>query len=362
MRRTILTYKYPIQLTQQFRFCGNAFRVDMYRGCDFGCSYCFANNRQGGVAKGFDSAEIDQLEKIFVKAFDKTDIEYRDVIIELVRHRVPMHLGGMSDPFQRREEKEKLTHQLLQLSNKYYYPIIMSTKVAHLSEEYWKILNPEIHAFQISIMGYDNDFMARYEHNTPSAQERINFIKQLRDRGFWVSLRLQPLIDLNQAKKLIISLDESANYITVEHLKIPQDNKAIMNLFEPIDKSIYYRPSSLRNLELLKEIKEKNILELKSLTKIKVGCGDNDLHYLSDSSNCCGIDTIGREFDNWLKYQYTYFVTNRDCNKDELWCPKYSVRSFLNPDTRRKGLNTYKDYTDLYCQKFSAKMNKNNKT
>ena len=31
----------------QFKFCGNPFRIDTYRNCDFGCKYCFANARQG---------------------------------------------------------------------------------------------------------------------------------------------------------------------------------------------------------------------------------------------------------------------------------------------------------------------------
>ncbi len=25
-------YKYPIALTQQFKFCGNPFRIDLYKG------------------------------------------------------------------------------------------------------------------------------------------------------------------------------------------------------------------------------------------------------------------------------------------------------------------------------------------
>ena len=227
----------------------------------------------------------------------------------------------------------------------------MSTKNSFLPEEYFNVLDNNIHAFQISLMGYDKNFISKYESNAPSPQDRIDFMLELKSRGFWVSLRLQPLIDLDQAKKLVIELDNRIDYITIEHLKIPQDNKNIMKVFEPIDKTKYYRPSSLRNLELLKSIKENNINEIKKLTDIKIGCGDNDLHYLSDSNNCCGIDTINKNFDNWLKYNYTYFVTCNQCDKNSLWIPKGNVRSFLNPDTRKIGLSTYKDYTDAYVDK-----------
>lgn len=352
-----MTYTYPIQLTSQFRFCGNAFRIDLYRGCDFGCNYCFANNRGGGIKRGYDSANFEQIEKLFVKAFE-SDREYKDVLVKLLKRRVPLHLGGMSDPFQEREFEQGLSYRLLQLTKKYNYPMIISTKQAMLPEKYWEIMDNKIHAFQISLMGYDDSFLNQYEGNTPSATERIAFMQKLHDNGFWVSLRLQPLIDLEQAKKVVKAAENIVNYITIEHLKIPNDNAAIRNLFAPlIKKEDYYYPSSMRNMELKKEIKEYNFNEIKKITKIKLGAGDNDLHYLSDSRNCCGVDTIGKEFDNWLKYNYTYFVTaKKDEDFDQLWCPKGNVRSFLNPDTRIDGLSTYKEYTDIYTEKFGNKM------
>ena len=49
-------YKYPMALTQQFKHCGNPFRIDTCKGCDFGCKYCFANNRGGGIKKGLASS------------------------------------------------------------------------------------------------------------------------------------------------------------------------------------------------------------------------------------------------------------------------------------------------------------------
>ena len=38
-------------LTNQFKYCPNAFRIDTYEGCSYGCKYCFANNRAGGFSK-----------------------------------------------------------------------------------------------------------------------------------------------------------------------------------------------------------------------------------------------------------------------------------------------------------------------
>lgn len=348
------TYKYPMALTQQFRFCGNPFRLDFYKGCDFGCKYCFANARGGGLCHTLESAKFEIVENYFKKAFD-SDKESKNITIELLRHKVPLHIGGMSDPFQTREWSMHLNYKMIELSNKYNYPLIFSTKTDFLPDEYYAILNPKLHAFQVSIMGYDDDFIKKYETNTSTAKERIAFVQKLRDKGFWCSVRLQPLVDMEQARKLCNAINGVASYVTIEHLKIPTDNKHIRSLFQDeFDKEKYYRPSSLRNYELKREYKEQNIKELMEiLTDTKVGVGDNDCHYLSQSRCCCGVDTIGEEFNNYLKYNQTYFSTSKDIENEvnNIYTPKNSVSSCLNPDTRLKGISDFKTYTDYYCNK-----------
>lgn len=245
----------------------------------------------------------------------------------------------------------KLNYKMIELSNKYNYPLIFSTKTAHLPDEYYEVLNPKLHAFQVSIMGYDDNFIKKYETHTPSATERIDFVKLLRLKGFWVSVRLQPMVDLEQALKVCKAVDGYANYITIEHLKIPTDNKTVRSLFEPIDKEKYYRPSSLRNYELQKNIKIENIEIIKNTVKKSIiGVGDNDLHYLSQSRCCCGVDTIGGEFDNYLKYNLTYFSTaNKNIDFNSIYTPTSNVSSTLNPDTRLVGVKDFKTYVDYYC-------------
>lgn len=343
-------YKYPIALTQQFKFCGNPFRIDLYKGCDFGCKYCYASSRKGNYSSVFDIADFTIIEKLFYKAFD-TQKEYKDITIELLRHKVPLHLGGMSDPFQKREWEYELTYKFLQLSNKYNYPVMISTKCAYLPDKYWEVLNPDIYAFQISLIGLNDNFIRQHESNTPTAKERTEFIKQLHNKGFWVGLRIQPLIDVQEAILLIKYIENYINYITVEHLKIPKDNKTVFDIYDKIFnvKENYY-DYGRRNYEVKKEIKEENIRKIKSITKIPVGVGDNDLHRITDSRCCCGIDTINENFNNWLKYNETYFVTGDYC-KDEIWYPKSNCRSCFNSNMRiSDNFRTVKDYVDHYIK------------
>ncbi len=323
------TYTSAIGMTQQFRFCPNPFRIDMYKGCDFGCKYCFANSSNVKGHDGWALAKFKQIESTFRKALG-TDEVSKNVTIELLRARVPLHCGGMSDPFQKREFEYKLTYKLIELSNKYQYPISFSTKACDLPEEYFEILDPKLHAFQVSIMGWDDDYIKKYETNTPTASQRLDFVKKLRDKGFWCSIRIQPLVDIEQAKKLVEHAGAYPSYITVEHLKIPNDNIDIKRLFiDEYSKTNFYKsPMNFRNIEIYPTTKEENIDAIKQIANsngVLIGVGDNDLHHLSQSRCCCGIDTIGGGFNNYLKYNLTYFVTG-DSNPDELWVPKCNCK------------------------------------
>lgn len=175
-------YEYPIGLTQQFRMCGNPFRIDVYKGCTYGCKYCFANSDNFTSKNNFMISNFDKIERLFYQAFE-SDKEYKNINIELLRHKVPLHLGGMSDPFQIAEAKYGLTYKLIELTNKYNYPMIISTKASSMPSKYWDILNPNIHAFQISLCGTSESWIRQFETNTPPPKYRINFMRQLNRGG-----------------------------------------------------------------------------------------------------------------------------------------------------------------------------------
>lgn len=344
-------YNECIQLTKQFAFCPNAFRVDLYKGCDFGCRYCFANmdwaqEKQRG---NWAEADVHKLEKLFYKALE-TDKESKDILVELIRHRVPIHCGGMSDPFQNREWELHKTKDFIKLSNKYNYPVQFSTKTDFLQDEYFYILNPEIHAFQVSILGWDDEFVRRWECNTPTAKARVNFVKELRDLGFWCGVRIQPLLDITQAENLCYNLIDIPSYVTIEHFKLVLDTQSSRNAFLSLcdHKSDYI--ISNHKLEVRRDIKVRNIQRVKKiLGNIPVGVGDNDLHYLSDSRCCCGIDLAGPAFENYLKYNLTYMATG-DLEADT-FIPSCNPRKHIND--QKYGLKIdckqyVEDYIDLH--------------
>lgn len=346
------TYSNPINITQQFRFCGNPLRCDFYKNCSFQCNYCFAKSHNGTdlFNKSIEIADFNIVKRLFERAF-LTNQEDKNIVVELLRNKTPIHVGGMSDPFQPIEFRLELTYKLIELSNKYKVPLIFSTKQCYLPQKYLDILNPKLHAFQISLISNDENFIKKYEPNTPTPKQRIDFMKELKSKGFWVGMRVQPLIDVQQALNVMLEVESLIDYITVEHLKIATNSSEQQELFKDYLEE-YYKPKNSRMFEKHTHLKEQEIKFLQSkITKCKIGVGDNDLHHLSQSRCCCGIDTIGGAFENYLKYNLTYFVTGnctkKECNK--LYCPKNSVSGCFTSDTIIKGVTRFKDYVDNYC-------------
>lgn len=362
-------YTNPIGITSQFRFCGNPLRADTYRGCTFGCSYCFANARNsvnaGMFQRGAGPANLSQVIGLFKKAYGGEAT--RNANVECLRRGVPLHLGGMSDPFQARERHERNTLKFLQITEQYRYPILISTKAAGLLPEHWEMLNPERHAFQISLISTDENWIRQWEANTPKPGERIAFIRALKEKGFWVGVRIQPLVDLDQALNVVKETRQYVDYFTVEHLKLPMDNieqRAILTaLLGDSWRGLFVMVS--RSAEMRTSVKVQNLERIKEAAQgVLVGAGDNDLHHLSDSRCCCGVDTIGPVFGRWMKYNSTYFDTapaDETLDKEHIWSPTAKIGGcFIGGKSDPCYFLTFRERTDAYCEELGDRYSRRN--
>lgn len=350
-------YNECIGLTRQFAFCPNAFRVDLYKGCSFGCKYCFANTGwQKNKKENQDIADIDKLKRLFHKALE-TDKESKDINVELLRHRVPIHCGGMSDPFQSREWKYGLTYDFIKLTRYYNYPVMFSTKSEWLPDKYINILNPYIHAFQFSIIGLTDDYINKWECNTESAKERIGLMCRLRSRGFWCGLRVQPIIDIEEVIALLEYIKGGVDYVTIEHFKMVYDIEQAKEAFIKLVDNKTDFVTDHNKLQVKKYIKKRNIERIQKMCNsygVQVGVGDNDLHYMTQGRTCCGIDRVNDNFKNYLKYNLTYQCTG-DYTGNE-WCPSCNPRKHIND--QKYGLQIdCKQYVDDYIRNHPDYMN-----
>jgi len=152
-------------------------------------------------------------------------------------------------------------------------------------------------------------------------------------------------------------------HIIVEHLRIPTnfDKKALRKLYDVLGIDIihYYKQRGIQvsrvNYELSSGVKIPNIIKFKERAHklgLTFGCGDNDLHHLSDDDCCCGIQSLAG-FENIYKGSFLTAIMSYDIdgsiNLDTIrkaWQPDASIREHINSDCRKLNLSKPIEYLE----------------
>ena len=169
----------PLNVSSKFAICGLPIRVDTYKNCSFGCSYCFANNR---VIMEFDKhlqvGDINSVKRRLKKIFDDKKVDPTNFLDVLIFRGYTWHCGGMSDPFQPCEEKYNITRDLIKVSSEYGRSILFSTK-SNTVYNCWDYLDPDLHTFQLSVTNVSD--RKDLEPNVPSIESRVAFFDELKE-------------------------------------------------------------------------------------------------------------------------------------------------------------------------------------
>ena len=209
--------------------------------------------------------------------------------------------------------------------------------------------NKEIHAFQFSISNVLNKDI---EKNVPDIWERIKLFKYLKNKGFRVSIRIQPFIP-NITTIEIIELFKEADHFTIEGLKlIPQDKELINKILLSTDLNInYFENVGLYNLK--RDFRDEYyapFIEIFKKYKKSFSIADNDWHNESTDSCCCGDvvsfkTTTFNDTALFKKYGLRYKISDI---KNEI--PEYlkpCLVKYLFASNRQDGFNTIEEYFDI---------------
>lgn len=329
----------PLSVSSKIGVCGLPLRVDSYKTCSFGCKYCFSNNRVIRKIENEDLqvANIKQLERKMDKIFNKNEYNKENLIDIMLLDDITWHYGGMSDPFQPCEKELNITKQIVDIANRYNRSILFSTK----SDTYYNTsVNPELHAFQLSVTNLLEDNWI--EPNLATIEKRINFFHQLKNDGFKVGIRIQPFIPGITTSEIIDAFRE-ADYFTIEGLKlVPQNkelNSELLKLFNISRED--FTQKGLLNLkpEIRLEI-YKDVIEKLKMYDIPFSISDNDMREYTSGKCCCG--------DCLIKKSTNFDVTNMLYTKGNY--DKFDVLNALNEYRygKVKGLFTSNRQKDVF--------------
>ena len=356
-------YRYQLAITSQFPFCGIPFRLDSYSTCQFACRYCFASAR-GGASGSLQINLADpsqlrrRLERIAVR-------EPRSALDEMLNAQVPIHFGGMSDPFMPMELEQRVSLALLQVLAEHQYPVIISTK-GNLVErdEYVEVLQRGRFVVQFSFSSSRDRYACALEPGTPSPSARLRALGTLAEAGIATAIRIQPFLPKHETDAgdlMEAAAKAGARHASVEHLKLPVErdwsHREKMNSAVGYNLAQYYRNRSAQRVgrEWILPALERlpAIVTLRAHSKrlgMNFGAADNDFLHWSDGVVCCsGADLLG--MGEGLQFNFTTAIRRglltRTIEFDAIrseWRPTRSISEFVNSRSRRKNGETVESY------------------
>ncbi|MFY2764017.1 PA0069 family radical SAM protein [Arenimonas sp. MALMAid1274] len=166
--------------------------VNAYRGCEHGCSYCFARPSHSylELSPGLDFE---------TRLFAKTNAAER-LRAELARpgyRCAPIAMGTNTDPYQPIERRYRITRQLIELLAECRHPFTLLTKNA-LIERDLDLLAPlareGLVSAALSVTTLDNRLAARMEPRASAPHRRLQAIRRLAEAGVPTGVMFAPVI------------------------------------------------------------------------------------------------------------------------------------------------------------------------
>lgn len=168
------------------------FSLNPYRGCEHGCSYCYARPTHEYLGL---SAGLDFETKVLVKE-DAVEL-LRQALAKPSWTPAPLVLSGVTDPYQPVERERRITRGLLELLAECRHPVGLITKNA-LIERDLDLLAPMaaeglVHA-AISLTTLDAELARDMEPRTSAPAARLRAIRTLSAAGIPVRVMTAPII------------------------------------------------------------------------------------------------------------------------------------------------------------------------
>jgi DNA repair photolyase len=166
--------------------------INPYRGCEHGCSYCYA--RPTHEYLGYN-AGLDFETKIIVKR--NAAALAREEMMKKSWKPTTVSISGVTDPYQPIERELKITRSILETMLEFRNPIGIVTKNAGVLRDLdilAEMAKMNLATVFISITTLDRDLARRLEPRTSTPERRLDAVRRLTDAGIPVGVMMAPLI------------------------------------------------------------------------------------------------------------------------------------------------------------------------
>lgn len=258
----------------QCTLCDLPIHFDTYKGCSHGCQYCFAKKYKD-ISKIKINETVQSL-KNFIQG-------KRDLTTKWCDWNIPIHWGGMSDPFQPVEATKRISYECLKLFAETKYPFIVSTKGKLIvRDDYLQLIGKCNCVVQISMICSKYD---KLEQGCPSFDERLQMLEKVSKVAPRTIVRIQPYMHevfqdvYNNLEKF---KNAGAYGVIIEGLKMQKKKRGLVKVGGDF---CYPYDIILKDFLKLKE----RAHEL----GLKIYAGENRIRKYGDSLTCCGCKGLG---------------------------------------------------------------------
>lgn len=323
----------------QVLLCDVPIRFDTYKGCSHACKYCFVKRVKD--IRNIEKGETSKALSNFINGQRSQSCNWCD-------WNIPIHWGGMSDPFQPCEKIFKISYDCLKILAETQYPFIVSTKGKLIVEnEYLELLRKCNCVVQISMVCSQYD---KLELGCPTYKERLEMVRVLSKNVKRVNIRIQPYMtqvfsDVKNNMKLLA--DAGAHGVIVEGMKFLKKKDGLIKVGADY---VYPKQILKEQFEQLKKEAHKY--------NLKFYVGENRLRTLGDEMCCCGIENMeGFEPNTYnlchILNNREYKVTPKMKEPDTAVCFKAMDQTTLG--AMKLAGKTFEDYMkEVYKQKTSV--------
>lgn len=219
------------------------YSLNPYQGCSFNCLYCYIRGSKYGVEM-----------KVSVK---KNAVELLDKQLSLRAKKKEygfIGLASATDPYLPVERETQLTRRCLEVIAKHRFSVALLTRsplvlrdvdLLHEIDE-MAILPDDLakkfhHGVIIgsSFTSVNESIAHRFEPNSPSPKERLQFLSELKRQGFFVGMNCMPLLpkitdtDESIAELVHSAKENNIDYILASSLTLfgnqPADSKTLVH-------------------------------------------------------------------------------------------------------------------------------------
>jgi DNA repair photolyase len=297
--------------------CGLPLTFDQYSRCSYQCLYCFAVNQKSvnaGAGKSQYEKPVRCVDPDAVRRMWSAPDRVRNpngspaMLRNLIQRHVPVHWGGLADPFDDHEELYRVGLELMRFWRSLDWPVVFSTKGALMVQEPWRsVLAGGKFRFQQSIITPDERKAAIVDKGCPTVAQRFAAMRTLTaDMGLVVSLRLRPIVPGVVSPAECLELIERAHAngatgVSAEFFCMESRGLYLRQRYEAMSEAAgmslydYYKrqsPGQSGYLRLNPEVKRPYFVPMAALAKkLKMRFASSDMHfkYLNTCVGCCAV-------------------------------------------------------------------------